>query len=243
MANEAVHFRGIDSTVDAYEKNGVIPWAIISQKEIMFSCPAEMYTDEEAASDNLRSILDMLKAQGSTCKYSLQVYKLKGEEDILSNTPFYRSFRFSLESYTDLSPYHLGRNTFASDMGNRMSKLEDMCERILAQKEEAPEYPEDKPFMAKLGGMFNGLLDNPMIQEVIAMKVAGFFGMRPPAPGKVAGQDPEGYGLLSADQVTKVQQAVQQLSQVDDKLGDHLLGVAKIARENPLKYRGLTAML
>jgi hypothetical protein len=240
MAQEAVHFRGIEGVLEAYQRNEVIPWAIISQKEIMFSCTPEFYDDQDGAAGALQGVLQML-APGSGCKYTLQVYKIKGDELILSNTPYFRAFKFSLDQYADMSPYSLGRNTFATQMGDRLSNLENRLE-FMAAKLEAPE--SEKPEVSKIGAMLNGIIDNPMVRDAIAMKVAGFFGLSAP-PGKVAGMQPPpvGESLLTPDQVAKVQQALDTLCRIDAKLGDHLLALAKIAKETPSKYSMYASML
>lgn len=247
MAQEAVHFRGIDNTLNAYSKNDVIPWAIVSQKEIMFSCPPECYDDQEGALEALRGVLEML-APGSGCKYTLQVYKIggneliRGNELILSNTPHYRGFKFSLDQYADLSPYSLNRNTFATAMGDKVDKLEAMIVSMMERMEHPPE--QEKPEVSKIGAMLNGIIDNPDIQKAIGMKIAGLFGLSLP-PAKVAGMQPppSGESLLVPDQAAKVQQALDQLCRLDPKLGDHLLALAKIARETPAKYTMYASML
>ena len=89
----------------------------------------------------------------------------------------------------------------------------------------------------------------PEIQKQIAMGIAGFVGniLGLKMPGAIAGiQEPGPAGQevpLEPDQQTKLDQALDILCIKDPFIGDHLLKVALIARDNPGKYNMLVGML
>jgi hypothetical protein len=240
MGVQGVHFRGIGPTVDAYEKNAIVPWAVVSQKELLFACPADLYDDPDGAESELSNVLQMLQAGGSEGVFSLQVYKIDAGKDILSTTPFYRSFRFSLAEYGAMSPYNLQRSTFATEVKDKVDRLEEMMLELMEERKKEPET------RSGIGSVLNGIIQNPDFQMAMIGKAASWLGIPlPTQPARVAGLENKGTGesVLNPEQVKKVQDALDILCRLDAKLGDHLMGIAKIARDDPGKYNMLSKML
>jgi hypothetical protein len=112
----------------------------------------------------------------------------------------------------------------------------------LTEKMEASD-DDESPKRSGIAGMLNGMIENPDIQRAIASKIMGWIGVNVPArgPAKVAGM--AGQSVLLPGQPEKVQQALNILAGCDPELGDHLLGVAKIAQDDPGKYKWIVKML
>jgi hypothetical protein len=85
----------------------------------------------------------------------------------------------------------------------------------------------------------------PGVKQALAMKVVGFVNtilpMGQKQPAQVAGLEQK--SVLQPGQPEKVQQAINLLCTLDPMLGDHLLGVAAIAQNNPGQYSMLVGML
>jgi hypothetical protein len=99
--------------------------------------------------------------------------------------------------------------------------------------------------------MISGILEMPNVKQALSLKLIGLIDKIVPmniggGPRAAAIAGIEGQGiksLLDADQQQKVQQAVNILCSRDAKLGDHLMGIANIALNDPGQYTMLTGML
>lgn len=242
MSASAVQFRGTESTVNAYGLNKTPAWALKNGNQLLFSY-AGVSMDEGA--DELREFLELLEKGGSEAKYTLCVYELKTGEKILSNTPYYRSFNFSLfDPTTSPSPYYQARNGMVTKVDERMAVMEKQMAFLIEKMTEEQEEPKQ---VSGIGAMLNGLMEIPEFQQAIVGRVIGLFDKIIPMgkkeiPGRVAGTEPTG-SILPAEQVEKVNQALAVLCTKDEKLGDHLLAVANLAQNNPVKYKMALAML
>jgi hypothetical protein len=249
MSASAVHFRGIDCVIHAYESNKVGPWAIENGKIIMFSSEGVANDDVSEGSDQLRDVLKMLAAGGTESKFTLKTYRLKGTEEITSATGYFRAFNFSLFSADDeMMPYARRSNTYATQMNERLDRLESMLVAVVEKQGEIVQE-EDEEKVGGVMGFFNGLLENPQVQGVIGRVAMGWVaklmpeGMPLGAVGNVQPPPAQGGSVLKADQPAKVQQALNILVTCDPDLGDNLLKIAAIARDTPKKYATFAAML
>ena len=247
MKSTAVVFRGIAQVLDAYEANDIGPWALIIGNDV-FCAYSE--NSVEAGKAMLDETLRRLHAGNSRATFDLRVYKIKPDQDILSNTPHLRAFKFSLYEDSDQTPFEHGRRQ-ASMMYD--SKLEAMTKEIAELKAalSAAETGQDEEKPNSVNGMIAGILELPNVKQALSMKLVGLIDKIVPMnlggssarPAAIAGIEGGGGSLLDVDQQMKVQQAVNILCSRDAKLGDHLLGVANIAVTNPEQYTMLIRML
>jgi hypothetical protein len=250
MKSNAIQFRGQEQVMKAFEMNNMPNWSIWNGQNMMF------VGDEGDISENadlLLQAMEMLKDGGSEAAYTLKVYKTVPNGGIKNNTPWDRSFNFSIyNSNSPGSPFQQRTNAVLGVIDQRFEQLKaDMLERVFDKidKEDAEEEEAAKKGPGGFIGMVNGLLENPQIKEVLMSKVAEFVGNilgTNKAVGAI-GALPEknnAVGLhLEADQIEKINQAIAILAEHDPKIGDHLLKLAALARDNPSKYKMGLSML
>jgi hypothetical protein len=247
MAGAAVHFRGIDSIMQAYDFNHVAAWAIVCGGDI----PFQFVTDSiEEGAQALRECLEMLKRGHSAARYSLRCY-YNPPEHIDNKTPFNLSCQFTLfadEESGSISGLHHVREIF----NERLDKIEA---QLNGQSDGEPKG---------LGAQLGSLLARPEILGAIAQRVFGlvdkFLGgvgvmatTRPAAMAGVPGpeQSPDQgydnattlYQKLPDQERMLFDQAIEILLQRDPEIGTHLSKLAVIARDNPGKYSMYASML
>jgi hypothetical protein len=251
MRDDAVAFRGRKQVVEAYAANGMAPWGIVHGKELMFAHECLTIEDGEGM---LTQTLERLHQGMSKAVFELRVYKLKKGEEILSNTPHARAFRFRLYSEEDPSPFDLARTVVNRQAQEEIDALKLQLKQLQDRldQEELIEEEEDEPMT--LNKMISGVIEMPGVKAALQDKLIGFIQsvvpMRNnnPRPAAVAGIEPAqppqpGQVVLLPGQMEKIQQAINQLATKDPTLGDHLLGVARIATDSPDKYKWLVGML
>lgn len=230
---QVVHFRGVESVVEAYSANGVGPWAILSGKTIVFSSEEIANDDVDAGAELLRRHLLLIKRGGTEGRYELRVYKLKDGEEIDSGTRYFRGFCFTLYENA------YGGSNSDNRVIDMLTKMNERLEVLEMRPVELVEE-EDKTVMGKLGAYALGLIETPMVQQMIVAGIGNVMGKFLPmnnsqGPAKVAGvQGADDF--LSEGQKMKIATAVQRLAAKDPLLGDHLLKLADIAENNPAKY-------
>lgn len=238
MRNTAVLFRGKSAVVDAYIANDIPAWSIWNgPQQLIFKYDGDDLTTGE---DLLKQAIEKLRRSGSEAALTLKVYSdIKG--GIKSNTPFDNSFTFSLYDPTEGgSPYQQNRTAVQQE-------LDDMREEIRQLKAEPveEEEPEKKGAVGAIMGVIEKMLAEPEIRQAVmgfvVSKIRSFVNPFKPQPvatmGAVDTPQASAWDTLSEDQKTKLNQAVEILMQCDKEIGDHLLGLAMIAKNDPGKYQ------
>jgi hypothetical protein len=243
MKDGAVVFRGRRQVVEAYISNDMGPWAIVHGKDLMFA-DESMTVDE--GQQSLTTTLDRLHEGMSKAIFQLRVYKLKKGEEIMSNTPHARAFPFRLYSEEDPSPFDMARVVV-----DRQAQAEiDALKAQIRELQEQLNAEEEEEEMSPVNRMISGVMEMPGIKDILQQKLIGFInniipmnGNNRPAAVAGVGNPQPGQVILEPGQIEKISQAINVLSTKDPLLGDHLLGVARIASENPGKYNMLVGML
>jgi|ERR1700733_8945357 len=245
MRSNTVAFRGVGQVVEAYKANDIAPWAIVTGKDIMFAYE-ESSLDEGA--DMLDECLKRMKAGSSSASYSLRTYKLKGQQEIESNTPWCRSFPFKLynDEDEDYSPFEAGRRHSQRQADEKIQALQEQIDILKKQQEEEDEE-EEKP--EGIAGVVQGIFNHPQMQPIIMQAIAGLVSKIIPMPAGMPAQV-AGIGdgrvmesVLEAGQPEKVQQAINVLCSQDPKLGEHLMKLADLSIKNPGQFNMLIGML
>ena len=250
MRSNTVAFRGVGQVVEAYKANDIGPWAICNGTgkvmDIMFA-----YEDDDvtAGSEMLLDILKRMQAGSSTASFALRTYKLKGGEDIMSNTPWYRSFSFKLYEEEEYSPFEAGRSHYAKQADEKIRALQEQIDLMKKQQEEDEEEEDEKP--EGVAGIVHGIFNDPTMKPIIMQAIAGFVSKIVPMQARPAAVAGIGNGaqaaplesILEAGQPEKVQQAINVLCSQDPKLGDHLLKLAEISIKTPGQFSMLIGML
>jgi len=262
-----IQFLGIESVLKAYEMNDVAPWAIYQGNQFLFHDESGEVSE---GSTRLREILEMIRtSSNSKAIYTLKVYDdLKEGQKIKSDTPFSGSFNFrmsELEFYNDsegrINPYPGNTKQSIEELKHLVTALTEKVNDMQAEKDEEDETEKK----SSVGAMLGAVLEDPAfigaIGQAIGAKIVQFINgislgkgapvlpMAPGSPAKIAGTSPEPVPVTdpsidhNQEQLTKMNHAVQIMYQVDPNLGDHLMQLAEIARDNPKKFLGLIAML
>lgn len=250
MRNNGVTFKGADQVIKAYEMNEMPVWSIWSGNNMPFVSEEE---DLSAGADMLKQALDMIAAGGSESTYTLKVYKSVPPAGIKSNTPWDRSFNFSIFNPGAVgSPFQQRTNTMLGAIDERFMEMKtDLLGRIMDKLDKEDEEEENKK-PGGIIGFLNGFLEDPQIKQVISQQIGRWVGgfLNPSSPVAAIGgieqpttpMQPTQINLPD-DQVQKINQAISILAAHDNKLGDHLLKLAAIARDNPGKYKMALTML
>jgi hypothetical protein len=234
--NRSVQFLGVKNAVRAYKNMGIPNWAVVCGNDLL-----ECYEDNnlEAGMALLTTYLTELAANRSNGYYSLRVYDdLPKNGRIRIKTEAARSFRFSL-SEEKSSDTQLNREIL-----ERLERIESR--QAVEMNDTEGEEKKDN----SIGAMLSGLMETPEIKQAIGAGIAKVIEMfLKPITGmerNFAAPQPAAIGNAEnpgADQVQKVQSAIEILWQVDPYLGDHLQSIASIAQTNPKKYQSLVMML
>lgn len=242
MRNTGVQFRGEKQTIRAYEMNGMAPWCIMwTPKDPMCKYEGE---DLGEGANLLRQWFKMVREGGTEATYTLRCYDdLKRGEKITNTTPYSASFQFGLfdpqgEIGGVQSPYEQRTSGVLNKIDERFAMMQDKyLDRIVKKMDdEDKEKKESAP--SGMAAVIGAITDNPAIMGALVSKLCGFLGINIPAQAALAPAAVSGVGgALTDDQWAKVDQAVNELAEFDSELGDHLLSLAKLAKEKPAKYR------
>lgn len=242
----AVMFRGLKQVMDAYIANDIPAWSISSGKHMPLKYEGDDMTE---GTQMLKAAFNMLKKGGSEAAYTLRVYDHLPSGKILSNTPDSGSFSFGLFDYDgEKSPYQQRTNSVLGAVNDKLEAFQAAwMEKILdkVKQDEEEEAQPAKP--AGVMGFLGAMLDNPQIQQMLFHKIFTWLNPGQPAPAAIGaveqGQTTTAQVTLTQDQVDKLNAAVDILMTCDPNLGDHLMKIAVIARDNPGKYNMFAAML
>jgi hypothetical protein len=239
MKGQPVLFTGKTQVLEAYASNDYIPWAILVGKEIFTAFPQN---DEPTAYAQLAAALDLLEKGGSQGIMTLRVYPNETEDICYSTTPV-RGFNFKLYG-ENASPWHRDQQII-NDLREQNTRLAQALEKGLEEEHEKEGAPS---FIGSLSAGLGAILNHPDMQQMIiagiakgvgmfSQKVSSMFGKT----AQVAGVQAE--GGISPEQAKRVDEALDILEGVDPLLGDHLLKLAGIAKNNPGTYSMMLGML
>jgi hypothetical protein len=240
MRNSAVQFRGPKQVVEAYIVNDMPGWSIWpTARDLSFAYEGN---DISEGATLLRQLINRLREGGSEAAYTLKVYDdVKKGAKITTVTPASRSFQFGLyEMEGDDTPYQKRQNSTVGAIERRFQEMQDQfMSKVLKKMDEDDKAAAEPEKPQGLAGMLHGVLDLPGVKEALAAKVMGWLSSVipvKPAPAQVAGIEGE-LPKVSPDQYAKLEEAINILATCDPEIGDHLLALALMARDNPKKYK------
>jgi hypothetical protein len=241
----AVMFRGLKQVMKAYMANEIAAWSIWCGKSMPFRYEGDDLTE---GGQQLKQAINMLKEGGSEAGYQLRVYDHLPSGKILSNTPDNGSFSFGLFDYDgEKSPYQQRTNSVLGAVNDKLEAFQAAWMEKILDKVKQDEEEEAQP--AKPGGMMGfvgAMLDNPQIQGMLMQKIFGWLNPGERMPGAIGGIDqgqPAEPVSVSQEQLDKLNEAIDILIAHDPNIGDHLQKIARIARDEPGKYKMFAAML
>jgi len=237
----SVLFRGEEQVIEAYESMDVPAWSMwLGSSQLLFSYPKKNETANIVdGANSLREAIHMLKRGGTSSQLLLKVYEELPQGKIKSNTPYDNSFGFTLFGIDEESPAVQVRTQGYKNLEERIDKLAQL---VMADREEQEEKP------GGVMGMIGSLLEMPGAKEAVVSEVIGLirnlFNKNPQPPvatmaGTTTQNQPQGskWETLPTEQQEKLKKAMEMLMGVDPLIGDHLLGLANIAVNQPSKYQ------
>lgn len=246
MRTNTVTFRGKQQVLDAYVANDMAAWSLWASKEDM-PFAYEGYEDGisvEEGADYLAQCIDKLKKGGSEASYQLKVYDNwePGAKLTMKSVPS-RSFRFGLWELEggEGSPYDKRTSGLIGRLEERLDQIQGaFMGKILEKIDQDDKREEDEPKKSGIAGVVEGLWSVPEIQTAVVGKILGWVSSVVPMkkPAAVAGVIDTGQAVeIAPDQYKKLEQAIPLLARVDPLLGDHLLALARMAHNEPGKYK------
>lgn len=251
----SVQFYGKDEVLQAFENRRVQLWSIWQGSQYMF---------KGEGANELDTHLDTL--QHSDATYTLKVYEdIKDLAKLKSNTPNDGSFNFKLSI-----PFNRMNGIPGSNPGGYYpgywgdKKLEDRLQKLEALILKKSEEPEEKQTLqeAVISGLGN-LLSNP--NELASLLLAAKELFRPAAPavqsapvmpanpyqaaprpaslGAVSTSQGQGGKEYSETEIQRMQDAIDKLCDLDERLPDHLEKLAAIGEKNPAQFKFLLSTL
>lgn len=225
--SSAVHFRGIDAILQAFQNKGIPYFAVSSGKQIIHKNATSEDMDEAAA--ELENFLRMLN-QGSNAVYTLKIYEDIPKAGIKENTPadYSLNFRLNFDTMMPDASQIASYNNRNDQYQNIMAAIAALNARIDEVEEEDDDEEDEQP--QTVAGFLNGMIQRPEVQQMIMSGVMNFFNKS--TPTAMAGFDDD-----------KLDQAILILKANDDKLGDDLMKLAQLAQNNPAQFNMLLGML
>jgi len=229
---QAVLFNTKDQVINAYIANNISRWGVFIQKELV--CAWEE-NDMEGGTSALEDCLERMMEGGTDGILFLRVYP-PGSGVIKYSTEPLRGFPFRL--FSNGAPYRQ-QGTKVIEQQQRIEQLE----RALLELQEEREAEEEEGSSNRLMAGVTNFLQHPEMQQMMIAGIRTIVGKitgMTRQPASVAGMPPVS---PDASQGDKIDQALDILEAADPLLGDHLLAIAKIAKENPSQYQFLIGML
>jgi len=182
----AVHFRGAEIAIEAFENRRAKSWALFTGKQFLASFVGESV---EQAAEALDKYLSLMNQPGNIAVYTLKVYDdMTPGEKIKSNTPDDGSFNFRLQEPTPGLPAVAGLNTAGNyEMLQLLKKMDARIERLETEPVEEKEPAEPKNIM----GQIKDFLELPGMQALISGVVQKLTGnAQAPSLGNINVQYP-----------------------------------------------------
>lgn len=240
----------------AYENMGLANYALIYDKLILSKYQGDSFIEGQQL---LAQFLESLIASGSSGVYTLHVYERPERQKTMkikmSTEPDY-GFNFTL--FDELDQPNEGAGYLRGVNRSIQDKILQLEAKLAAYESEEPEA------VGGVQGFLNGLVEDPRTKQWIQDKIFGLadklFSAQQSAPsqqaipmypvadgpgtmGKVGAVDETSPLLIDEQQGQKINQALEILARVDEKLGDNLQKIADLAAKSPVRYKSLISML
>jgi hypothetical protein len=236
---------GPDAVITWYEgvKQGPY-YSIWNKREKMF---VYRETDEEKGLQILRDTLEAAEQNGITDILNIRVHPVVEKDGYITDkTPYDYNMPFTVVSeypghaVANQMPFNAANQLYRETLSSKNDKIIEKLDLLLTKQSsfearlnalEEGEDDNDQP--TGLNGVLAGILQKPETQNMLLGLIGNLFGNR---PGAVLAGAPN-------DQDEKIKAAIERLKRVDEKLGDDLLSLAKLAETNPIVWQALLTQL
>lgn len=228
---KSIQFKSVEAIVAWYsEEDAPDNWKIAYGKEP----PVFQYNGDEKTDgiEKLRRNLNQMFAERSAAIYTIQLFE--GDKAVMSAN-------FRLHDHSDLYvpgvPGGIGGTGEMISILRNLEKQNELITQRLDKLEEDDKDDDDDDTDDQGLGQINNFLNNPFVQGFLGKLFDGGLGQKQQKPPAISGINE------NATQQEKINQAIEILKAHDDKLGDHLLKLASIAKSNPEKFKSLISTL
>lgn len=221
-------------------------WSLWIGKQLMGS----VGTGElDEAKDKLLKNIQFIYSNPQPGKFTLKLHDDQGGKRINDKTDYYSSFNFYPATGNQLAGIGSAGMEFPNNpnmqlMYNKIVALESDNQALRAMMTEPDGEEEEANTVGNVPvNPFMDFINNPEVIKALIPRVMGLIDNILPA-AKAADQDNDQRigsmgnipGVDPLDQYNKANQAVRMLAQHDDKIGDDLMILVKIADNDPNKF-------
>lgn len=211
----SVQFSGVINVLDAFDNRGLDYWSIFQGKQFLF---------KGVGQSDLETVLNALKAGGSTSVYTLKVYEgINDLSDIKNKTEDSGSFNFRLsmdELYPDRS---MGGGMFGL-LDTRMKSLEEKIDLLKVNDE--VESIDEQPEKTAIGE----IMGNPAVAALIPLLIERIIDYL--VPKKKIENAPTLTQINPPLRAVSGIPVVDQLKEYDPSIEIHLQKLLQIAKSN-----------
>jgi hypothetical protein len=177
----------------------------------------------------VEALNSILSNPDNTNVYLIEILASKGKKMECLN-----SITFQLNKKEQFLPYNPMMGAMQNpNITNELNLLRSEISALKMQLDEVDEDEEEEPEE----NFLSGFMKNPQIQNMILQQLAGL--LTPMKVTNVAGVIEKS----DVDQETKIDEAIEILLQYDNQLGDDLLLLSELAKNDPSQFNFLIKML
>ncbi len=240
----AVQFYGIDRVMQAAENYNCPAWVIFISRAMFAKYEG---TDIQESLASLNTYLDMLQENTSAGTYLIKFFESEPgkpvkitEKSICTGGSFY----FKLHSIEEREQRFIGAaQTWKGN--NELSELRSEISDLKMQLQEALSADQEPVQQDTIGSVLMDAIKNP--EQLMNLINVGrvLMGMEPKlaAVGSLPGAAAVPGEQDQEQLLQRLGNAIDTLQKADPQLVEHLETLAKIAAENPQKFRSLLSML
>ena len=235
MANPNKAFlTGTNAVMQWYDTNAKTPyWSVNDSKgDILFYYAGK---DENESRDHLENNVRMAEAQGVEATLTLRIHPKLPKSGYFEKkdggmvVTHFRPIEFTPSAY---QPMQMGyaNNQLLEELRSLKSEIAAMKMQQDIEEEEDDE-PEEENMLA-------GFMKNPAVQSMIISQITNLFSPQQKVT-HVAGV----LENVETEQDEKIDEAIERLKKVDDRLGDDLLLLCEMAENDKMQFNFLLKML
>lgn len=206
----SVQFRGPSAVINAYTNNNSPFFSIWQGKQFMF---------KGEGGDDLKNILEALKASGTNATYTLRVYESIEElSKIKSNTPDDGSFNFVVNEY------EAGTAKEQNFLFLKIKELEEKIEEMKLRDDD--DEQEEKGGLGKIGE----ILSHPAFAQIVPQLVGRLVNFILP-------ENKQPIAALAG--ISALDENIAKLKIYDEKFELHIAKLVELAETNPTVFKAI----
>jgi len=175
------------------------------------------------------ALASVMSNPDNTNTYLLVINQKKGKGNVTKNAI---TFQLNKSQYLQMQP-QMGymNNQLMDELRSLKSELAALkMQRELEEEDEEEEEEEEN--------VLSGFMKNPAVQNMLLAQLSNIF-----SPGQKVTHVA---GVLDGSEIEsdeKIDQAIEELKKYDDQLGDDLLRLCEIAKNDPMQFKMLLKLL